>query len=247
MASTYCSHPAVQKAVQAVVVAKLTNASDAHETVRRMWASTISTDRNEIAQVRRIPCRYCYGVGHKYQETPQERRDREKDHAETLRGLMDKAVPAKDWPRFDDKGGVGFTKKRPPHPECPECDGEGITDVLIKDTRHLSPAARAIYDGVEIKNGQVSISIASREKAEERLAKSLGMFIERSINLNGDDLQRLSDIELKRELARLTGGQHQIGSGTTAPGMSGEPGNLVRGSPSVSGPIPPTPPSLANR
>jgi hypothetical protein len=40
-------------------------------------------------------------------------------------------------------GGPGWDPRRAPHPDCPECFGEGVERVHVNDTRQLSRARRA--------------------------------------------------------------------------------------------------------
>ncbi|WP_211473605.1 hypothetical protein [Collimonas humicola] len=40
------------------------------------------------------------------------------------------ALPEVDW---DDKGGLGFVGNRDPHPECPECRGDGVGRPFFTD------------------------------------------------------------------------------------------------------------------
>ena len=135
----------------------------------RAWSDAATVDRNELVEVRRHCCRHCYGRDHDYQETPAE-------HKARRAAYMEQAVNAKGrWPEFDERGGVGYDRRKPPLEECPECSGFGVEQVLLKDTRTLSPAARSLYEGVDIKNGAVVVKVRDRGSAEERLAKHLGM------------------------------------------------------------------------
>lgn len=162
---------------QSIIDVRL-NAQD----VRSIWENALIADRNQLAEVRRVACRYCHGVDHFYQETPQEHRTRWLAHRELL-----KTTPEHRWqdlPPFDEKGGVGYTTKRAPHPDCPECFGDGEERVIIKDTTKLPPEARMLYEGVDVKNGQVVVKMVSRDGAASLLAKHLGMLIDKGA---GDD------------------------------------------------------------
>ena len=50
---------------------------------------------------------------------------------------------------FDEASGIGYDPRCDPHPDCPECFGEGVVKVFVKDTRDLSPMAERLYAGVE--------------------------------------------------------------------------------------------------
>ena len=78
-------------------------------------------------------------------------------------------------PAFDEMGGVGYSAKRDPHPECPECFGDGIERLLFKDTRKLSEATRCVFEGVDVSGGRVNLRRADRSKAIERLIRLRGM------------------------------------------------------------------------
>lgn len=65
---------------------------------------------------------------------------------------------------------------RDPNPECADCKGEGRGDVLIADTRRLSPAARALYAGVKITKEGLEVKMHSKLDAAEKIARHLGFF-----------------------------------------------------------------------
>lgn len=65
---------------------------------------------------------------------------------------------------------------RDPNPECSECRGEGRGDVLIADTRKLSPAARALYAGVKITKEGLEVKMHSKLDAAEKIGRHLGFY-----------------------------------------------------------------------
>lgn len=136
-------------------------------------ASIITADPGELIEFRRVCCRYCWGNGHLYQRTPQEMRDERTEYEGKLATSDDPEAMAE----FDEAGGVGFDARREPNLECPECFGEGEEKPFPKDTRQLSPAARALYAGLKINaNGGLEIKMHSKEKALEMYGRHLGMF-----------------------------------------------------------------------
>ena len=144
--------------------------------LRETWESAILADRNELAELRIIPCRYCHGIGHRYQETPAEHEERRRQYDETSERLSENP---KAWARmkpFDELGGVGYTIHRLPHPDCPECHSLGEERVVLKDTRDLSPEARMIYEGMDVKNGVPVVKVRSRSDVDDKLAKHLRMY-----------------------------------------------------------------------
>lgn len=136
-------------------------------------ASIITADPGELIEFRRVCCRYCWGNGHLYQRTPQEMRDERDEYDKGLKESDDHDSLAE----FNEAGGIGYDARREPHPECPECFGEGEEKPFPKDTRLLSPAARALYAGLKINaQGGLEIKMHSKEKALEMYGRHLGMF-----------------------------------------------------------------------
>lgn len=139
-------------------------------------------DINELVEYRRDSCRYCHGKEHRYQYTP----------AELERSKAEFEADGKDPDEFDEKGGVGFNPKKEPHPDCPECHGEGKGRILFKDTRNLSPAGLALYAGAKIGKEGIEIKTVSQERAREMLARIQKLFEDKTevtVNLDTDTLE----------------------------------------------------------
>lgn len=66
--------------------------------------------------------------------------------------------------------------RRDPSPDCKQCHGDGRADVLVKDTRKLSPQARALYAGVKITKDGLEVKMHSKLDAMEKVFKHLGMY-----------------------------------------------------------------------
>jgi hypothetical protein len=79
----------------------------------------------------------------------------------------------------DGMGGFGFDVNADPHPECPECGGNGIEMVHIADTRKIKGAAKALYVGAERTRNGIKISMRDKDAAVANLARYLGMMIDR--------------------------------------------------------------------
>lgn len=123
-------------------------------------------DARELAQVKTGCCRHCWGEGFKYQRTLSEyNREREL--------WLDKG---KDPIQFDEQGGIGFNALKLPHPECPECGGDGAARVVAMDTRKLSPQAAALYAGAKHTKEGIEIKMHSKLDAIEKLARHLGIY-----------------------------------------------------------------------
>lgn len=160
------------------------NAEGASEKLIQTYLNVAYADANELVEYRRDSCRFCHGKDHLYQFTPQEMRDR---RAQWEREAEEAENDGKDMAPFDELGGVGFNPKNEPHPECPECHGEGKGRVLFKDTRNLSPAGLSLYAGAKIGKDGIEIKTASQERAREMLARILKLFEDKTeVNLTLD-------------------------------------------------------------
>lgn len=134
--------------------------------VLRLWA-VMTADPRELVEVRRHACRYCHGVDHRYQYTPAEL---ERDRTE-----WEKRQTRASKETFDERGGVGYSAKREPHPDCPECHGLGVERVVVHDTRRLSSGAAALYQGVKQTKDGVEVKMVSVEAAWTLIARHVGL------------------------------------------------------------------------
>lgn len=168
------------------------------EKVLREIELMAQADPNELVEVRTVCCRYCWGGPEfKYMETPSELRDRTREHdakCERAEALE------KEPPVWDDSRVLGFRGTREPNPDCPECWGEGTEYVKLKDSRLLSPAARAIYAGAKHGKYGIEVKMHSKEKAAEMLAKHHKIYEDKtefSINFDKDELQAKFEARIK--------------------------------------------------
>lgn len=182
--------------VEAYIRAKIDDRSARTETdadrVVLEWRAIAIADPNEICEYRRVCCRHCYGIDHRYQFTPAEmekvRKDHEKERGKTLADTNGKY----DIGEFDELGGLGFNGTFDPNPDCPECFGEGVGRAFFKDTRKLSPAASALYGGIKIGRDGVEVKIHSKDNALDSLARHNQMFVEKhEVNVTSFDPQEL--------------------------------------------------------
>lgn len=170
---------------------------------------TIATaDPRELVEHWRGACRYCHGDNHQYQRTPQEERDAYVEH------VKENGPTAP----FDLLGGTGFSKRRPPHPSCPECDGLGVSYEIFKDTRTLSPAAAKLYAGVKTTKNGMEILMRSQDGALKQLGEHLGAFVKRhehsgpngapiaTVNANGNVALPADPIEAAQAYAQFMKG-----------------------------------------
>lgn len=133
---------------------------DAKDVLRRLL-SIATADPNELIEFRRTCCRFCYGIDHRYQHTQSEwdRQPRNK--------------------YFDERGGVGYDARKAPNSDCPECFGDGVGEVHVKDTRSLSPEALCLYAGVKVTKDGIEVKMHDQKAALVDIGKHLGMFTEK--------------------------------------------------------------------
>lgn len=164
--------------------------------VLRQLTSIAMTDTNEIVELRRECCRYCYGLNHRYQMTENEMLRRKADHAAALEQAMREG---KELGPFDTLGGTGFNPTWPPNPECPECFGEGVSSPFFKDTRNLSPGAKSLFAGVKVTKDGIEVKLHSKDKALELLGRHLELFKDKlEVEIKGGVADRLKRAREKR-------------------------------------------------
>lgn len=151
----------------------------ADEVLAQMW-QLATFDANQLSQYRRGACRYCWGFGHQYQW-----RDMVEFEEKRLEATeRDKREPV-------DVGGYGYDHTREPNPGCPRCNGDGIGQPYLADTRKLPPIAALAYSGVKLGKNGVEITAISRERMFEAVMKRLGL-------ADSEFAQRLQQIEIDR-------------------------------------------------
>ena len=151
------------------------------ENVLKQYWNIATADRNQLVENRRVPCRYCYGIDHKYQYTQGERDEAYDKHLDKLL-MADKDI--KDYP-FNEKGGTGYTIHKPINPECPECHGLGDELVIMHDTNTLPPELKAVYAGVKETRHGKEILMTNPKDGLDAIARHLGLFNDK-LKLQGD-------------------------------------------------------------
>lgn len=138
------------------------HAADDIEAARRLkthhW-EILTADPREIIGVRVGACRYCHGVGHRYQWTP----------AEYERACIE-ALEAGNAPPVAE-GGFGFNSTVTPHSACPECHGQGAPYPYINDTDNLSIGAALLFRGFKVTKEGIEIKLADPVAAARELMK----------------------------------------------------------------------------
>ena len=142
------------------------------EVLRRIYHKAVA-DAGKIMQLRRVCCRYCYGENHLYQFTPAEWERVENEHDDDVYKAQVDGKPSPPAPR--PQGGVGYDKRKDPHPDCPECFGEGAADIHLADTRELSPVERELFAGIKTTKEGIEVKMHSQDKNLELLARHLGL------------------------------------------------------------------------
>lgn len=170
------SHPKVAARIRALRNAQA--ATDEAVSAARLIADLEAiayADPRELMALTVVNCRWCWGTGYAYQF----RDDRE------LADACGKAC-AEHRPLPDMAGGVGFRGDRAPNAECPRCDGHGLAVPRFSDTADASPAAAALFKGLEMHaDGTVKRVILHDQMAlRTELHKLKGMHVDRSINVN---------------------------------------------------------------
>lgn len=143
--------------------------------IERVYGAAMADPRELVEYVYKC-CRYCHGTDHKYQMTPRQMDDRKEAHAEAVAEA--KLEKRRVMPVLDELGGVGYDATRDPHESCPECHGVGIGLLMLKDTRHLSPGALALYGGVKQTKDGLEVKIADQRPYLELLGRLFNMNIE---------------------------------------------------------------------
>jgi len=175
MAHDMTKHPKISAIISDLQKTRLDDVVMSAKDVVRNWILIASADPRELINHRRVNCRHCWGVAHKYQW-----RDDDELNEEIARAIDWNATcnarnkkPRKEVP--DGAGGLGFKSNRAPHPDCPRCHGEGTGDVFVSDFNNLSPAAAALYNGVKVTKDGIEVKMRDRDQALLNLAKWLGV------------------------------------------------------------------------
>lgn len=169
-ASVLAAEEKVRERVDEIMAAAAKGSELEAEQLLRMHVEIATADTRELVQYRRVACRYCHGKGHRYQFTPAEMERAREKHEE-------KQSQAKGDPKpFDEKGGVGYSKKDDPHPDCPECHGDGIGEMLVSDTRKLGAVAAQLYEGVKLGKDGLEVKMRSRGDSLTAIARHRGFF-----------------------------------------------------------------------
>lgn len=180
---------AVEQSVQSVVFDRID--------VLRHLVEVVEADPSKISHVRRICCRYCHGITHKYQwrDTDEywqavaavmdRNARREQEHAKRLRRDAD-AARDPDEVVPSDEGGYGWRRPAKPHPDCPQCYGEGEEDVYFADMSTLTGPERRLIAGVKRTKDGLEVKMRDQDGALTTIAQILKMLVNKS-EVSGPD------------------------------------------------------------
>lgn len=156
-------------------------------------------DATKIMHTRRICCRHCHGITHAYQwrdaveyweavgEVLQTNAMRAKQRArlEAKGHSAEDVLP--DDPLPTDEGGYGWRRPNKPHPDCPQCFGEGEADVFVADMTELPEAERKLVAAVKRgKDGSIEVKMRDQDGALNTIVQVLKMIVNKS-ELSGPD------------------------------------------------------------
>lgn len=117
-------NPKVSNAVTTLASARARRMGIDGDELMRLWVVIVNFDANEISQLRRICCPYCWGEGNRRQHTPSTLEEWKKKH-DKERALRLRISTADDIGEFPEYTDEWYSKLKPPKEGCPECSGEG--------------------------------------------------------------------------------------------------------------------------
>jgi phage terminase small subunit len=171
--SRLLSNVMVKQAVDSIMNDRIEQGIFDGDMVISRWVEISQANPNSLTQYRRVNCRYCWGEGHRYQFTPAEMEDAKQVLADANAKRALDELPELAW---DDKGGLGFVGNRDPHPECPECWGEGVGRPFFTDTRKLDRDSLPLYAGVKQTKDGLEIQMHNQTDALDKLARHFGLY-----------------------------------------------------------------------
>lgn len=155
--------PEVQDMIATLIKERSDRTQITADNVIKMWWGIATADANDVVQYRRNNCRFCYGIDHQYQWT----------EGGFKKGQEEGNI-------VSNEGGFGFDCTKEPNPKCPECKGEGVGHLHVKDSTKLTGAARQLYNGAKITKLGLEVSLRDRDAALVNVARHLGMFVDKT-------------------------------------------------------------------
>ena len=179
-------HSEISASVSTVQAKRVESAQMNRQTMLNLLTDIATADNNAFSEIQLRNCRHCWGVDFKYRWHSEheysrvlaetiDRNDKAQRDWQKNAELGAKGPPPEPEPLPNDEGGYGFRPPHDPNPECPYCLGEGIREVVFKDTRKLGPKERRLFAGVKMTKDGLEVKTASQEHAREVLRKEFGI------------------------------------------------------------------------
>ncbi|EBP9599690.1 terminase small subunit, partial [Salmonella enterica subsp. enterica] len=133
--------------------------------VLKWWWDIATADATQLTEHHRGCCRYCWGLGFNYQWRDAVEFEEAEEKVKGKEGAM----------QPKDTGGYGYDSTLDPNPDCPRCNGVGLSRPVFHDTRDLKGAERRLFAG--IKEGKFGLEMITRnqDEAMKMVAQHLGM------------------------------------------------------------------------
>lgn len=145
------------------------------DSVLQWWWDIATADATQLTEHHRACCRNCWGFGHNYQWRDVVEFEERSAEAKAKKGREP-----------NDAGGYGFDATMDPNPDCPRCNGAGLSRTVFHDTRDITGPARRLFAGV--KEGKFGLEVITRnqDEAMKLVAQHLGM-LKNKMELSGPD------------------------------------------------------------
>jgi len=165
----------VNRAIRDALDLRAQRTAITQDSVLQWWWDIATADATQLTEHHRACCRYCWGFGHNYQW---------RDVVEFEEKRLDAVEKKRREPL--DNGGYGFDGTLDPNPECPRCNGAGLSRTVFHDTRDITGPARRLFAGV--KEGKFGLEVITRnqDEAMKLVAQHLGM-LKNKTELSGPD------------------------------------------------------------
>ncbi len=160
----------------------------------------VLADPNQLAQFRRVNCRYCWGENHLYQW---------RDIAEFDKAAAQASRDGKPEPEY---GGLGFVDNAIPNPDCPKCCGEGTGQLYMADTTLLDGDARQLYAGAKFGKFGVEILLEDKAAARRELLRLLSaggaLCADKRLQELEIERRRMENQKLRKEIETVEDNEH---------------------------------------
>lgn len=174
-ASRMLRNAKVSRAVQDAMDARAKRIRISQDSVLQWWWDIATADATQLTELHRYCCRYCWGFGHNYQW---------RDMVEFEEKRLEAAERKQREP--NDTGGYGYDAQVDPNPECPRCNGLGLSRPVFHDTRDATGAARRLFAGIKEGKFGMEIIMRNQDDALKMVAQHLGM-LKSKTEISGPD------------------------------------------------------------